>query len=149
MDGLINAILRLSREGGRTLTATPVELNALFTQSEASLRHQLDEVGATLTVAPNLPKVTSDQMALEQIFGNLLDNAIKYLAPGRPGRIEVRARNGEAGQIVVEVVDNGRGIAAQDQERVFELSRRGHRTCARARPGQAPGRRCDGGVHGR
>ncbi len=56
-------------------------------------------------------------------FSNLLENALKYLQPGRPGRIEVSGRRvGRA--VLYEVVDNGRGIAARDLERVFELFRR-------------------------
>ena len=48
MDGLINAILKLSREGRRTLQPEPVDLVRLSTQAAASLKHQLDEAGATI-----------------------------------------------------------------------------------------------------
>ncbi len=57
------------------------------------------------------------------MFGNLIDNAVKYLKPGRPGRIIVRSVRAGS-RVTIEVQDNGRGIAPQDHERIFELFRR-------------------------
>ncbi len=76
-----------------------------------------------MTIDENLPVVLSDRLALEQVFGNLIDNAVKYLKPGRPGRIRISSHE-EASRVTIEVADNGRGIAEQDHERVFELFRR-------------------------
>jgi signal transduction histidine kinase len=71
-----------------------------------------------------LPTVLSDRLALEQVFGNLVDNAVKYRAPGRPPRIAIRARPDRTGSVLIEIEDNGRGIGEQDHERVFDLFRR-------------------------
>src|SRR3546814_4621265 len=60
----------------------------LFTDITASLAHRLQEADITLTVNP-LPQLTSDRLALEQVFSNLLDNAIKYMRNNIPGRIDV------------------------------------------------------------
>jgi len=65
----------------------------------------------------------SDRLALEQIFSNLVDNALKYTRPGTPGRVRIRGRADNT-QVVYEVEDNGRGIAPEDQQRVFDLFRR-------------------------
>ncbi len=122
MDRLIGAILKLSREGRRVLTPERVRMKALLDGIAASLRHQSDERGASITIA-SLPGITTDRLVLEQVFSNLLENALKYLQPGRPGRIEVSGRRvGRA--VVYEVKDNGRGIASRDMERIFELFRR-------------------------
>ncbi|MFC7543409.1 ATP-binding protein [Siccirubricoccus deserti] len=126
MDRLINAILRLSREGRRALRPEPVALDRLFEGIAASLRHQLDAAGASLEIAPGLPTIRSDRLALEQLFGNLIDNAVKYLDPARPGRITILARR-LAGRVRIEVADNGRGIDPRDHARVFELFRRSGR----------------------
>jgi signal transduction histidine kinase len=135
MDRLINAILRLSREGRRVLAPEPVNLDALLTGVADSLRHRADELGAVIEIAPNLPRMVSDRLALEQIFSNLIENALKYLKPGRPGRIEVRAhRRGE--RVIVEVVDNGRGIDPKDHGRIFDLFRR---SGAQDQPGEGIG----------
>ena len=82
-----------------------------------------------------MPVVHSDRLALEQIFGNLIDNAVNYLDPARPGRIVLRGRVA-GGQAVVEVEDNGRGIDPRDHGRIFELFRRSGR---QDRPGEGIG----------
>jgi signal transduction histidine kinase len=123
MDRLINAILKLSREGRRELRPEPIELKTLFSAIAASVHHQLEKVGARIDIADTLPTVMSDRLALEQIFGNLIDNAVKYLSPDRAGVITVAGRT-SGGVITVEVADNGRGIAPADHERIFELFRR-------------------------
>lgn len=122
MDGLINAILRLSREGRRTLNVEAIDMTRMVQAIADSVRHQTEQQGAEIRVEM-LPKVESDRLSLEQIFGNLIDNAVKYLHPERPGRIVVRGRP-EGAAVVYEIEDNGRGIAPRDHERVFELFRR-------------------------
>ena len=122
MDGLISAILKLSREGRRVLAPEPLKMGSVVENIAANLQHRLDEKGAEIAIQP-LPDLIADRLAIEQIFGNLLDNASKYLAPGRPGVIAVRGRS--VGPLAIfEVEDNGRGIAPGDHERVFELFRR-------------------------
>jgi signal transduction histidine kinase len=123
MDGLIKAILKLAREGRRNLTPEKVDMEALFQMLVSNLQHQLATTMTEITVESPMPDVISDRLALEQIFGNLMDNAVKYLQAGRPGRITVRGkRDGGQTQFVIE--DNGRGIEARDHNRVFELFRR-------------------------
>ncbi|MBK5957603.1 histidine kinase [Rhodoplanes elegans] len=136
MDGLINAILKLSREGRRTLRPERIELGALLETASESIRHQVVEAGGEVALSPGLPSVVSDRLALEQVFGNLLDNAVKYRSPDRPIRISIRAKPEPGQRIVVEVEDNGRGIAAQDHERVFDLFRR---SGAQDQPGEGIG----------
>jgi signal transduction histidine kinase len=124
MDGLINAILKISRDGRRELKIERVDLKALAEAGAAAVNHQVTESDGLVTIADNLPTVISDRLSLEQVFGNLFDNAIKYRSPERPLRISVTARNaGRAGSFI-DFTDNGRGIAAEDHERVFELFRR-------------------------
>jgi signal transduction histidine kinase len=123
MDKLINAILKLSREGRRQLNPETVDLQALVEGTIASIQHQLAEKGTSIEVTGHLPTVISDRLALDQIFGNLIDNAVKYLAPGRPGEIRIGAVDFPT-VVMVEITDNGRGIAATDHERIFELFRR-------------------------
>jgi signal transduction histidine kinase len=123
MDSLINAILRLSREGRRTLTAEPLAMNEVVAGLIDSVRHRLGERGAEASIEGILPDLRSDRLAIEQVFGNLIDNAVKYMSPARPGRIVVRGRR-EGGVLIYEIQDNGRGIDPKDHERIFELFRR-------------------------
>ena len=124
MDGLINAILKLSREGRRTLKPEQIALSPLLEATSAAIQHQVSEAGGAVQFDINVPPIVSDRIALEQVFGNLLDNATKYSDPKRPLDLKITARTATANRIVVEVADNGRGIAKQDHERVFELFRR-------------------------
>ena len=122
MDGLISAILNLSRMGHRELRPEPLHTKQFVQTILNTLAHQLES--RTVKVAlGELPDIVADKMALEQIFGNLLDNAVKYLAPDRPGRIDISAerRDGEA---VFHVRDNGLGIAQEDIPKVFEIFKR-------------------------
>ncbi|WP_374447124.1 CHASE3 domain-containing protein [Stella sp.] len=135
MDRLINAILKLSREGRRTLAAERVDMTALLDAVAAGVQHQLQAGDGAIAVEKPVPDLVSDRLAVEQIFGNLVDNAVKYLDPARPGRIVVRGRM-EGARAVYEVEDNGRGIAPQDHERIFELFRR---SGTQDRPGEGIG----------
>ncbi|MBK1838230.1 CHASE3 domain-containing protein [Azospirillum sp. YIM B02556] len=135
MDRLINAILALSRQGSRTLSPEPVSMQALLENAVGSFRHRAGELRCAIDIAGPLPSLVSDRLALEQVFGNLLDNAIKYLDPARPGRIAIRGR-AEEDRLTFEVADNGRGIAPQDHERIFELFRR---SGVQDRPGEGIG----------
>ncbi|WP_455272644.1 sensor histidine kinase [Rhizobium herbae] len=123
MDDLINEILRLARAGSRQLTGEPLDLAILLSETVANLQHRLDESGASVVLSPSLPHVVSDRLALQQIFGNLLDNAVKYADPSRKAIIRVSGTVID-GNAVIEVIDNGRGIAERDLERIFELFRR-------------------------
>jgi signal transduction histidine kinase len=123
MDRLINAILKLSREGRRDLLPESVDLNKTFEILTNSLAHQIAETETSVEFASKLPVIESDRLAIEQIFGNILDNALKYLQPGRPGLIKIDCHE-VRGYARITIADNGRGIADHDLERVFELFRR-------------------------
>lgn len=135
MDRLINAILKLSREGRRNLNPERLAMDALVEGLLASVRHQLDEKGAKAEIEGSLPNLVNDRVAIEQVVGNLIDNAVKYLSPKRAGHIVVRG--GVVGdRLFIEVQDNGRGIDPRDHERIFELFRR---SGAQDQPGEGIG----------
>src|SRR5262249_37451766 len=117
MDGLINAILKLSRAGRRELSIQKIDLNDLVEVIAADFRHRIKESGAELTIG-ELPTVKSDRMALEQIVSNLIDNAIKYLRRDVAGHVAVKAEETPT-TYRITVADNGRGIEPKDRERVF------------------------------
>lgn len=130
MDRLLAAMLRLSREGRRELVPIDLDLGELVERLLKAQQHQLDEAEASVTVG-RLPRVRVDRAAIEQVLGNLIDNAIKYRDRARPLQLAVEAEV-QGGRLRVAVVDNGRGVAPADQERVFQLFRR-------AGPEVAPG----------
>jgi signal transduction histidine kinase len=109
-------------------------MNALLTTMSQAMAHQAQATGAQVEIG-SLPEVVSDRLALEQIFSNLLDNALKYLKPDEPGQVRVMGRT-EGNRVIIEVEDNGRGIDQRDQDRVFELFRRAG---PQDRPGEGMG----------
>jgi signal transduction histidine kinase len=124
MDALINAILKISREGQRHLKAERIELAELLEVAGGAVQHQIAETEGKINYDIKTPTIFSDRLSIEQIVGNLLDNAVKYRDPSRPIEIDVRARQERSGEVTIEVADNGRGIAEDDHERIFELFRR-------------------------
>ncbi len=135
MDGLIGAILKLSREGRRELKRERVDLQDLMTTAASSLQHQVDIANAKFEISERLPSVVADRLALEQVFGNILENAVKYLAKDRPGLIKVEGDE-SGGRVRIKIADNGRGIEEKDLERIFELFRRAG---PQDRPGEGVG----------
>jgi signal transduction histidine kinase len=134
MDRLISAILNLTREGRREFEPVRIETRELIAGIVATVAHQAAEAKAQIRVEP-LPAIVSDRLALEQIFSNLIDNALKYLKPGVPGDISVRGRT-KLGFAIFEIADNGRGIDPKDHQRIFDLFRRAG---TQDRPGQGIG----------
>ncbi len=134
MDRLITAILNLTREGRREFEPVRIDTRELIEAVVTTVAHQAAEADAQIRIEP-LPEIVSDRLALEQIFSNLIDNALKYLKPGVPGDIAVRGRT-KLGFAVFEVADNGRGIAPKDHQRIFDLFRRAG---TQDRPGQGIG----------
>ncbi|HWO85902.1 MAG TPA: CHASE3 domain-containing protein [Stellaceae bacterium] len=134
MDRLISAILNLTREGRREFEPVPIDTRELIEAIVTTVAHQAAEAEARIRIDP-LPQIVSDRLALEQIFSNLLDNALKYLKPGVPGEISVRGRT-KLGFAIFEVADNGRGIDPKDHQRIFDLFRRAG---AQDKPGQGIG----------
>jgi signal transduction histidine kinase len=134
MDRLISAILSLTREGRRQFEPVPIDTRQLIENVVATLAHQAAEAEAKIEIG-KLPNVISDRLALEQIFSNLMDNAIKYLKPDVPGAISVMGRT-KLGFAIFEVADNGRGIDPRDHQRIFDLFRRAG---TQDKPGQGIG----------
>ena len=135
MDRLINAILQLSRQGRRALAPERLDIAAMVGQIRETLAHRLADADATLEVEGDLPEIVSDRFSIDQILSNLIENAVKYLRPGVPGRIVVRGHC-EGSRAVFEIADNGRGIDPRDHARVFDLFRR---SGTQDRPGEGIG----------
>jgi signal transduction histidine kinase len=134
MDRLITAVLNLTREGRREFEPVRIDTRELIEAIVTTVAHQAAEAQAQIRIEP-MPHIVSDRLALEQIFSNLIDNALKYLKPGVPGDISIRGRT-KLGFAIFEVADNGRGIDPKDHQRIFDLFRRAG---TQDKPGQGIG----------
>ncbi len=126
MDTLTTAILDLSRIGKFIYRDELVDAQAVFDKCLGAQSYEVSNKNVDVSVKP-LPKLVTDPIALEQVFSNLLDNAVKYLKPGEPGRIEMSCQE-TSRDYVFTIRDNGRGIDAEDSDRVFNIFRRARNT---------------------
>lgn len=119
MDRLITALLRLSRLGRVPACPQKVDMNALMRQILSCFSYEAEKAGAEL-VCGDLPPCLADREDLNQLFSNVLENALKYRHPDRPPRVEITGRL-EAGRAVYEVRDNGLGIDNSQTEKIWRL----------------------------
>jgi PAS domain S-box-containing protein len=121
MRELIEDLLDLNRiEAGVGLAEEQCRVDEMINEAVANLRNNAANKNIVLTVellAPNLPAIRGDRTLLRQAISNLVDNAIKY-TPNN-GKVKVYGDLKE-GSVIVAVQDNGVGIAAADQARLFE-----------------------------
>jgi signal transduction histidine kinase len=122
MDRLISGLLQLSRLEHRELRPEEVQTGQLVGSLLKSLAHRIEKSETTVRLG-ELPVLFCDRFSLELILGNLLDNALKYLEPRRPGLLEVFSEKGPQGSII-HVRDNGLGIAPEQLPNIFQLFRR-------------------------
>jgi two-component system NtrC family sensor kinase len=125
ITSLINDLLDLNRvEAGYDLQMVEVNLKDILTQTINSLEYQISEKmqDVVLSVPDDIPVVLGNPLHLQRMVGNLIENAIKFTP--LMGKIEVRCR-AEAGQLILEVADNGPGIPLADQPHIFEKFYRG------------------------
>ncbi|MBB4285928.1 PAS domain-containing protein [Roseospira goensis] len=118
IDGLMD--LAKIEAGRRDLTLATLDLAELISGTLHLVEHRAATQGLTLyrDLAPGLPPLVADDLAVRQIVFNLLTNAIKFTPRG--GQITVSAGPGADGGIDLAVADTGIGIAPADQTRLFE-----------------------------
>jgi signal transduction histidine kinase len=126
MIRLIDDMLDVSRMKSGTLSIRPasVELMTLLERVVSDLTLQASAAGCTISLQPHAP-VTGwwDEFRIEQVIVNLLTNALRY---GGGEKVEVSVHDDD-GRVRIEVRDQGRGIAPEDMERIFEPYERGAR----------------------
>ncbi len=119
MDRLITGLLRLSRLGRAGLVPESVDPNAIFAEILGTMAFTLQAAGAVVEIG-SLPRCWGDPGQINQLFSNLLDNAIKYRDPARPLHLTVTGWQ-EGQRCVYCVADTGIGIAAKDLEKIWEI----------------------------
>ena len=129
LSSIIDALLRLSRAGRVEYHPRLVDVEPVVARVLAALRGTIVERGAQVTVK-TLPPSYADPTVIEQVFANLIGNALNYLDPARPGRVEVAATTrDEAGtdpMVVYAISDNGLGIAESYHGKIFTVFQRLH-----------------------
>ena len=130
MNVLLDGLLKLSRLGRVELNIQTVDMNTLMSDVAGIFEYQLKDAGVELDIS-ELPPCKGDQDQLNQVFSNLIGNAMKFLNDQQTGIIKVTGYK-QNGQAVYCVEDNGIGINPADKEKIFEMFRQ-------LRPGQNSG----------
>ena len=126
LSGIIDALLRLSRVGRVEYRRETVDVGRVVAQVVGAAQGTIAERGAVVRV-DDLPPAWGDRTAIEQLFGNLIGNALTYLDPVRPGVIEVGCLSPDAGGFRTYFVkDNGLGIADGHRQKIFQAFQRAH-----------------------
>jgi PAS domain S-box-containing protein len=127
-----DAILRLSRIGRHAYATESVDLNQIVREVLDSLQFELREKAVDIQVE-KLPGVITDRVAAQQILGNVIENALKYLDDSRPGVIHISGER-YMHETIISVADNGRGIDRKDQKKysIFSGERAIAAPCAAA-----------------
>ena len=99
-----------------------VALASALDAATAMLQQDIERAGATVTHG-RLPAVEGDPVQVEQLFRNLVANAVKFRG-AEPPRVEIGARQHPEGWLI-SVHDNGIGVASRDQDRIFGMFERG------------------------
>ncbi len=122
MNSMLSGLLKLSRMGQVVLRIQQIDMNKLMSDILCVVEYQIKNMGVTLDVT-DLPPCRGDESQINQVFSNLISNALKFLDPGRPGVIRISGLR-ENGHSVYCVEDNGIGIAPEYREKIFEMFHR-------------------------
>ncbi len=123
MQDLIHDLLRFSRVGREEMTFQATDCNIVVRQAITNLQASIHETASTV-ICKRLPVLTANGPQLEQVFQNLISNAIKF----RDGAIPFIEISAEAkdGSWIFSVSDNGIGIAPEHAEVIFSIFQRLH-----------------------
>jgi len=119
LDRILQGLLAYSRLGRISPQNTVVDCSLMIQDLLASMEYRLREKRARIHVSL-LPNCYADPLLVQQIFQNLLDNALKYSQPDVPAEITIQGKAGTE-FVVYSIADNGIGIESSQQAKLFDL----------------------------
>lgn len=125
LDLLIQGLLAYSQLSRQEIVLAPVDLQANVDKACDTLRQSIADRKAHVEVQGPLPRVQAHELALSRVLENLISNAIKFVEPGVPPRVVIRAQ-GRGEWVRIWVEDNGIGIAPKHHDRIFGVFERLH-----------------------
>ncbi len=125
MTTLVDGILAYSRASRDAIALEAVALDTVFVAVVDDLERRHPELAACVCVKRPLPSVRGSITALRLVFGNLVANALRYVAPGVTPEVRISATEVGTG-VRVDIIDNGIGVPEDARERIFEPFERLH-----------------------
>ncbi len=119
---LIDGLLRVSRISKTSSTLSDTNMNKLLSVVADAMAYQLQDSGAELEIS-DLANCCCDEVQMNQVFTNLINNAIKYCSPDRALKITVTSKVMDS-TVTYCVEDNGIGINPSHHHKIFELFHR-------------------------
>jgi signal transduction histidine kinase len=140
LDHLISQLLEVGRLDAIGQQADPedIVMEPLLRQCArtACAHHKCEEPEVfTFEIEPTI--IHTRSMLLEMIFGNLMDNAIKY--GGENPKVDIQARLTDSGKVIIRVADNGEGVPLELRKKIFQIFYRGGSELERRRKGTGLG----------
>jgi signal transduction histidine kinase len=119
MDSLLIGVLQFLRSGRAELNTSELDMNSILSEITMEFNLQIKDSGARVEIS-ELPPCYGDRDQINQVFSNLIGNALKYLSSDREGVIKVYGHI-EDSRSVYCVEDNGIGISPEYKEKVFDI----------------------------
>ncbi len=123
MDTLLNGLLRLSRIGTAQINLVKLDINLTLQGIINNFLFRIRREDIEITLDDQIPPCMGDATLINQVFTNLIDNAIKYRHPERPAKIHISGKTQDH-TVVFCVKDNGIGIEPEHIDKTFEIFHR-------------------------
>ena len=120
IDSLLKGLLQLSRSGKVELKIEKLDMDKIMSDIINVFQFKAKETGTKLVIS-ELPPCMGDESQINQVFSNLISNALKYRDPGRPCIIKVSGHQQEYERVSYYVEDNGIGIPPEEHEKIFKI----------------------------
>lgn len=123
---LIDRLLEYARAGSPKKDFKRISTKDAITTVKNNLLAQIEETGTQLTIDEELPEIFGDEVQLQQLFQNLIANAIKFHKPAQAPKIDIEVLD-KTDYWLFKISDQGIGMEQRHQERVFEIFSRAHK----------------------
>lgn len=126
MDRMIQDLLAYGRISHGDNPDQEIDLPRTVQALVADFREEIQSRGATVHLGEICPVVRASPVLLDQVLGNLLGNALKFVRVGVPPEVRVTARPITSERVALVIEDNGIGVAESDREKIFDVFQKAH-----------------------
>ncbi len=119
MDTLINGLLQLSRTGRIQMNVVKIDMNSLINSILSAHNFELTEINALVQIK-DLEDCYGDENHLNQLFSNIINNAVKYRDKNRQLRLEIASQS-HFNRIIYSFKDSGMGINSRHLEKIWDV----------------------------